>query len=65
MRFSGAIERDPAVDVWLNSAPDELHCIAREWFEQMRECGDDMREPIHGGCPVACVNDAAFGYVNT
>ena len=30
----------------------------------MRECGDDVRELMHDGCPVACVADAAFGYVN-
>jgi hypothetical protein len=30
----------------------------------MRECGDDVRELIHDGCPVACVEDAPFGYVN-
>jgi hypothetical protein len=30
----------------------------------MRECGDDVRELIHDGCPVACLVDAAFGYVN-
>jgi hypothetical protein len=65
LRFSGAVERDPAIDVWLNSKPDELRSIAREWFALMRECGDDVRELMHDGCPVACVNDAAFGYVNT
>ena len=65
MRFQGAVERDPAVEVWLNSKPDELRSIARHWFAQMRECGDDVRELMHDGCPVACVNDAAFGYVNT
>ena len=30
----------------------------------MRECGDDVRELMHDGCPVACVKDAPFGYVN-
>jgi hypothetical protein len=30
----------------------------------MRRCGADVRELIHDGCPVACVDDAAFGYVN-
>jgi hypothetical protein len=31
----------------------------------MRERGDDVRELMHDGCPVACVHDAPFGYVNT
>jgi hypothetical protein len=30
----------------------------------MRECGDDVRELMRDGCPVACVGDAPFGYVN-
>jgi hypothetical protein len=30
----------------------------------MRQCGGDVRELMHDGCPVACVEDAAFGYVN-
>jgi hypothetical protein len=30
----------------------------------MRECGDDVRELMHDGCPVACVRDAPFAYVN-
>jgi hypothetical protein len=64
LRLSGAVERDPAIDVWLNKPPDELHSIAHEWFARMRECGDDVRELMHDGCPVACVEDAPFGYVN-
>jgi hypothetical protein len=31
----------------------------------MRQCGDDVRELMHDGCPVACVEDAPFGYVNS
>jgi hypothetical protein len=30
----------------------------------MRRCGSDVRELIHDGCPVACVEDAPFGYVD-
>jgi hypothetical protein len=30
----------------------------------MRECGEDVRELMHDRCPVACVGDAPFGYVN-
>jgi hypothetical protein len=29
----------------------------------MRKCGSDVREVMHDGCPTACVDDAAFGYV--
>src|SRR5215813_14067600 len=65
LRFSEGLERDPDVDVWLNSPPEELRSIARHWFALMRDCGDDVRELMHDGCPVACVYDAPFGYVNT
>jgi len=42
----------------------ELGTIARRWFEAMRACGDDVRELLHDGHPTACVDDAAFAYVN-
>ena len=64
-RLSGAVRRDPAVDFWLSNRPAELQSIAQEWFAQMRLCGDDVRELMHDGCPVACVEDAPFGYVNS
>jgi hypothetical protein len=64
LRFAGAARRDPAVDAWLSQQSDLLGSIARQWFDAMRECGDDVRELIHDGCPVACVEDAPFGYVN-
>ena len=63
LRLTGAVERDRDIDVWLNERPDQLHSMAREWFVRMRECGDDVRELIHDGCPVACV-EVPFGYVN-
>jgi hypothetical protein len=42
----------------------ELGSVAQQWFDVMRETGDDVRELMHDGCPVACVGDAPFGYVN-
>jgi hypothetical protein len=30
----------------------------------MRKCGDEVRELLHDGCPVACLGDAPFGYAN-
>jgi hypothetical protein len=30
LRLSGAVERDPAIDIWLNSQPDDLRSIARK-----------------------------------
>ncbi len=64
LRFNGTVERDPAIDAWMNEHGGELGAIAHEWFEVMRKCGDEVREILHDGCPVACLGDAAFGYVN-
>jgi hypothetical protein len=63
-RLSKGAKRDPAVESWLNDEPAELRSIAKEWFAHIRRCGDDVRELMHDGCPVACVADAPFGYVN-
>lgn len=64
LRFDGAVERDPAVDAWFHHRKGELVDIARKWFEVMRKCGDEVRELVHDGCPVACLGDVPFGYVN-
>ena len=62
--FEGAVKRDPAVDAWLNDQAPELSAIATMWFFRMRECGDDVRELLHDGCPTACVGDVPFASVN-
>ena len=64
LRFNGAAERDPAIDAWMNEHAGELGAIAYLWFEVMRKCGDEVRELLHDGCPVALLGDAPFGYVN-
>jgi hypothetical protein len=64
LRFNGTVERDPAIAAWMDERPGELGAIARQWFEVMRKCGDEVRELLHDGCPVACLGDAPFGYVN-
>lgn len=64
LRFNGAVERDPAIDIWLNRQPGELGAIAQRWFSVMRKCGDEVRELMHDGQPVACLGDVPFGYVN-
>jgi hypothetical protein len=64
LRLSGGVKLDPAVDIWLTGGSVELRSIAKKWFVRMRQCGDDVRELMHDGCPVACVEDAPFGYVN-
>ncbi|MEO8126524.1 MAG: DUF1801 domain-containing protein [Bryobacteraceae bacterium] len=64
LRFNGAVERDPAIDTWIKVRQGELGAIAQQWFEVMRKCGDEVRELMHDGCPVACLGDVPFGYVN-
>lgn len=64
LRFNGAVERDPAIDAWMNEHAGELGAIGRQWFAVMRKCGDEVRELLHDGCPVACLGDAPFAYVN-
>jgi hypothetical protein len=63
-RLNGAVERDPAIDRWMKQHAGELGAIAQQWFEVMRNCGDEVRELLHDGCPTACLGDAAFAYVN-
>lgn len=64
LRFNGAVERDPAIDAWMRDHRGDLGAIAREWFDVMRRCGDEVRELLHDGCPTACLGDVPFGYVN-
>jgi len=64
LRLNGTLAHDPAIDTWMNHHPGELGTIAHHWFEAMRRCGDEVREILHDGCPVACLGDAPFAYVN-
>ena len=64
LRFNGTVERDPAIEAWMKEHRGDLGAIAHRWFEAMRNCGDEVREILHDGCPVACLGDAPFAYVN-
>ncbi len=55
--------RHPEVEAWL-AGLDPMRIIARPWFEAMRALGPDVRELPHDGHPTACVEDAAFAYVD-
>jgi hypothetical protein len=63
-RFRSSVKRDPAIDAWITGHSGDLGAIARHWFDVMRARGDDVRELLHDGHPTACVEDAAFAYVN-
>ena len=62
--LNGATTSSPQVEEWLWSDPPELFTLARHWFSHFRACGPDITEVLHDGCPVACIGDAALGYVN-
>ena len=64
MRFPTAVKHDPAIDAWLRAQREDLRPLVETWFACLRRCGADVRELMHDGCPTACVEDAAFGYVN-
>ncbi|MGA8087628.1 MAG: DUF1801 domain-containing protein [Terracidiphilus sp.] len=63
-RLNGAVQHDPAIDAWMKNHAAELGSIAQRWFQVMRKCGDEVRELIHDGCPVACLGDVPFAYVD-
>ena len=63
-RLPSAVRHDPAIDTWFCAQRDDLRPHVETWFARMRQCGGDVRELMHDGCPTACVGDAAFGYVN-
>lgn len=62
LRFNGGIAHDPAIDAWFRQR-GPLGAIAQQWFQVMRNCGDEVCELIHDGCPTACLGDAPFAYV--
>jgi hypothetical protein len=63
LRFPSAVRHEPAIDTWLRALRDDLRPFVETWFLRMRQCGGDVRELMHDGCPTACVDDGAFGYV--
>jgi hypothetical protein len=63
-RLSLGVRRDPAVEAWLSRPSGELGVIARTWFARLRACGFDVLEMMHDGCPVVCVKDVPFAYLN-
>jgi hypothetical protein len=48
----------------LHARDEPLGTIVRHWFDVIRGCGADVVELLHDGHPTACLEDAAFAYVN-
>src|SRR6476620_6491001 len=64
LRFTGAVRRDPRIEAWFSDLTNPHRLMTRPWFERMRGCGGDVRELLHDDCPVACVGNAPFAYVD-
>jgi hypothetical protein len=62
-RLNDTKRRDPRIEDWF-SVSDPHRLMVRPWFERMRGLGPDVREVFHDSCPLACVGDAPFAYVN-
>ncbi len=62
--LDNAVEHDPAIEAWFEDHTGELGAIARYWFKIMRQSGDEVRELLHDGCPVVCLGNVPFAYVN-
>ena len=63
-RLNDTVRRDPRIESWFSGFADPLRLTMQPWFDHMRGRGADVREILHDGCPVACVKDAPFAYVN-
>lgn len=63
LRYTGAVERDPAITRWLDNQSSVLRPISETWYRCIRGCGPDVRELMHDGCATVCVEDAPFAYV--
>ncbi len=62
--LTGAGKDSIEVAEWLSQDPIVLYEIARYWHGVIQQCGDDVAELLHDGCPSYCVDNAAFAYVN-
>lgn len=56
--------QDLTMDIWLRSKTPALRPIAVKWFNEIKNCGNDVQDIFHDGYPIGCVNKAPFAYVN-
>lgn len=62
--YTGKDLQDLTMDVWLKDKAPALQRLAIKWFNEIKNCGDDVQDIFHDGYPIACVNNAPFAYVN-
>ncbi len=63
-RFSSAVARSREVEAWFSGGDEAMRRLAQPWFKRLRASGANTRELLHDGHPTACVEDAAFAYVD-
>ncbi len=64
LKFIGKDIQEIDFEPWLEGKPDRLKPIATKWFAAIKKCGLDVQDIFHDGCPVGCVDNAPFAYVN-
>ncbi len=62
--IDGSAPHDPRIDPWLAAQPEPLRELATLWFARLRASGPAVRETLHDGYPVVCLDRYPFAYVN-
>ncbi len=62
--YTGKDIQDLTMNSWLRGKAPELRPIATKWFDEIKNCGNDVQDIFHDGYPIGCVNNAPFAYVN-
>jgi hypothetical protein len=64
LRYTEKDFQNLTMEDWLRAKPQALRQLARTWFNRIKACGSDVQAIFHDGCPMACVDNTPFAYVN-
>jgi hypothetical protein len=62
--YAGKDLQDLTMEEWLKTKAPILQPIAKKWFTEIKNCGEDVQIIFHDGYPIGCVHQAPFTYVN-
>lgn len=62
-RLDGSLEKDPAIEAWLERLDPELGALAQRCYQLARNCATDVRECFHDNWAVLCLGEFPFAYV--
>lgn len=62
--YTGKDIQKITMDAWLKDKAPELRPIVLKWFDEIKNCGEDVQGIFHDGYPIGCVENAPFAYVN-